>query len=46
MSTAPSVKRECEGITTMAIELVSHIYYDGEGVSVVLMNAYPMDHRI
>ena len=25
----------------MAIELANHIYRDGEGVPVVLMNAYP-----
>ena len=30
----------------MAIELANHIYRDGEGVPVVLMNAYPVDHRI
>ncbi|MDR3975266.1 MAG: alpha/beta hydrolase, partial [Bifidobacterium sp.] len=29
----------------MAIELANHIYRDGEGVPVVLMNAYPVDHR-
>ena len=26
----------------MAIELANHIYRDGEGVPVVLMNAYPV----
>ena len=30
----------------MAIELANHIYRDGEGVPVVLMNAYPVDHRM
>ena len=30
----------------MAIELANHRYRDGEGVPVVLMNAYPVDHRM
>lgn len=30
----------------MAIELVNHVYREGEGVPVVLMNAYPVDHRM
>ncbi|KAA8829684.1 alpha/beta fold hydrolase [Bifidobacterium myosotis] len=30
----------------MAIELANHIYREGEGVPVVLMNAYPVDHRM
>ncbi|PJM78668.1 alpha/beta fold hydrolase [Bifidobacterium scaligerum] len=30
----------------MAIELANHIYRDGEGMPVVLMNAYPVDHRM
>ncbi len=30
----------------MAIELANDIYRDGEGVPVVLMNAYPVDHRM
>jgi pimeloyl-ACP methyl ester carboxylesterase len=30
----------------MAIELAQHVYRDGEGVPVVLINAYPVDHRM
>ncbi|MBT1169977.1 alpha/beta hydrolase [Bifidobacterium sp. SO4] len=30
----------------MTIELANHVIRDGEGVPVVLMNAYPVDHRM